>query len=416
MKPTLLFLLLFLPAVCFSQSNFKKGYLITATNDSLPGYINYKERSRNPTEVLFKSTPDSEPKTYLLTDCKRYSIEGYESFERFRVNVSMGEVSLSRLSYALDSSSREETVFLKVLQSGKNVTLYSYTDHIKTRYYLLDRSMQAPAELLMLMYLSPEGGRVQTYGKYLSQLKAASLKYGTTDEKTLTNLKTIRYNKHDLLQVISGINGQQVERRTTPIRLFLGGGLDVSKGTYSGETPYNKPGAQIKQSYSPMLTMGIDLFANPDVGKLIYRAELSLLMSKFENTAMNPESFIEYQKHTFDAYGIALTPRVIYNFYNSEPLKVYAGAGFAINYSTYKDNIVLTQYNSSLNNTSKVEKDKVILKKLYFAPSLSAGVVLKNKIELFGNYYFTSTMSDYSRYNVCIARTDIGLRYLFGTR
>jgi hypothetical protein len=413
MKPTLLFLLLLFPAVCFSQSNFKKGYLISATNDSLPGFIDYKERNRNPTAVVFKTALNADSKTYTLGECKAYSIVGYESYERFPVNISMGEVNLSRLSHALDSSSRRDTVFLKVLQAGKNVTLYSYTDHIKTRFYLRYRDAAEPVELLLAMYLSPEGGAVQTYGKYISQLRSASIKYGNSDEKILARLKSVRYVKADLLQVTSTLNGRQFEKATMPVRFFLGAGLDVSKGTYSGETAFNTDRGQSKQSYSPMLTMGIDVFANPNVGKLIYRAELSFLMSSSENTATNVDPFTDYQKHTFDSYGVVLTPRVIYNFYNSNPLKIYAGAGLAMNYFNHKNNETTTQYNGSTREL-KVEKDKVILHKLYFAPSLSAGVVLKRRIELFGNYYFTSAISDYTMYNVCMTRTDIGLRYLFG--
>jgi hypothetical protein len=50
----------------------------------------------------------------------------------------------------------------------------------------------------------------------------------------------------------------------------------------------------------------------------------------------------------------------------------------------------------------------------YLAPQVSAGIVLKKKIEVFGNYQFNSAITDYSAFNVCMVRLNAGVKYLFG--
>jgi hypothetical protein len=65
MKGLLLFLLIFTQFVAFSQSNFKEGYLITLTNDTVYGLIDFRTDYTNAEVCRFMKSPDAAVETYL---------------------------------------------------------------------------------------------------------------------------------------------------------------------------------------------------------------------------------------------------------------------------------------------------------------------------------------------------------------
>src|SRR4051812_6250005 len=136
MKRFLLYFFLLLPFLSTAQSNYKPGYIFENSGDSIPGLIDYKESDKNPSTIWFKSTVDAPAKVYKVEDCKGYGVNGIERYERFSVKKSLSTEELSKLSVGLDTSWTRVTVLLKVIQAGKKLSLYSYTDNIKTRFYL----------------------------------------------------------------------------------------------------------------------------------------------------------------------------------------------------------------------------------------------------------------------------------------
>jgi hypothetical protein len=412
MKRFFFFLMLLVPFFSIAQSNFRPGYVITNTGDSIPGFINYKERAQNAASFEFKTSVNASTQPYHIDDCKAYGLNGIESYERFTVNVSLNKVDITNLPFALDTTSVRDTVFLRVIQKGKNLSLFSYTDEIKTRFYVKEPDQAAPIELIFSTYFINEGGKTANYDKYMRQLNALMVKNNVSAGQNQIRLRTLKYSKAPILAIVSQINDKKVEKGLKSARLFLGAGLNSSKASYSGKTVFNGPGVRTKTSYAPMITAGIDLFSNPNIGRIIYRAELSFTPAKSEIYAPNTDPTLEYKTHTFKSYSVSITPQVIWNLYNSNPLKFFIGAGAAINVASYKDNVLTTK--TKFTEAPRVEIDKIELNGFYLAPQVSAGIVLKKKIEVFGNYQFNSAITDYSAFNVCMVRLNAGVKYLFG--
>ena len=67
MKKFLTVVVLLVPFLSFAQSNFQPGYLVNSKGDTVKGYVDYRERSLNPTDFRFKTTDDGEAKKYDLT-------------------------------------------------------------------------------------------------------------------------------------------------------------------------------------------------------------------------------------------------------------------------------------------------------------------------------------------------------------
>ena len=418
MQRSFFVLFLLVPFLSFSQSNYKPGYIVTNDGEKIPGLINYKEKEQTPTSVNFKPGERAAAQTYKIADCMEYGLNGLETYQRFAVDVSQSKEDLFDLSFGLDTTVIRDTVFLKVVQAGKNVTLYSYSDRIKTRYYVKEQDSSQPIELVYAIYYVMENGttgnrnKTGTYNKYVRQLNGLMLKNHVLTPANADKLRNITYNKGPLLGIVSLINDEHAATGKKGTRFFVGAALNASKTNYVSSPVWNRPGATAKTSHAPMITAGIDLFSNPNIGRVIYRAELSFTTMKSEMITPNPDPTIAYKKHTFDSYDIIVTPQVIWNAFNSEPFKVFVGAGLSINSVGYKDNVVTTQPKNI--PEPRLEINKYDMEKFYLAPQASAGVVIKKQVEVFGSYMFNSLITTYNGLNIEVTRYNIGLKYLFG--
>lgn len=411
MKRYFLLSMLLTPMLSRAQSNYQKGYVVTNDKDTINGFIDYKENANNPKSVSFKTASKGDAVSYNRQNASAINIAGVESYERFLVNISQSNARIEKLSYGQDTTSIRDSVFLKVIQKGKNVNFYAYTDDNKTRFYLLDKDASEPEELIINTYYLNESGKTRINERYKRQLIAFMLKYNLYQQADSRRIINLRYSKTPLLEEISRINGQELVKEKASFRFFAGAGLSINKLSYAGESQFNRPVTTQKTSYTPMLTAGIDLLANPNIGRMIYRLELSFLMAKGDIKTTAVDRVYAYQQHTFDSYGLTLFPQALYNFYNTPALKVYGGVGLGINLVSYKNNQIATKVIRT--DMLRIEEDGVELERLNFAPALNAGIVIKKKVELFGNYHFTSPISNYTIFNACIQRTNIGIKYLF---
>lgn len=414
MKRFLIYLLSALPFVSAAQSNFHKGYVVTNNNDTLKGYVNYRERSVSPSSVQFKSRPDSKAETFTLKQSSAYAVDGLEKFRRFTVDISMSSGTITNLSIEADSSSRRDTVFLNVIQEGDNVTLYLYKDKVKNRFYILDKDMTVPLELVYERFLDPEEPtRIVTVGKYKGQLMDLIIKYKAGTIADREKIRRVKYDEADLTQIVALINKKEVIQSTySRTRFFAGTGLSISKTAYRGENDLANAGAENKSSVSPILTAGVDLFANPAIGKLIYRVELSLVQSKNDISTTTSTQAQAILTHTFDQYTAMIVPQLIYNVYNTNPLKIFLGAGFAMNISKYSHNRS-SRYNSFRNETT-VTENQIALEAFNTAFPLRVGAVFNKRIEFSAIYTPVTSITNYNLFNIGVQRYTVGLNYLFG--
>ena len=414
MKRFLMAILMACPVFGFAQSNYQKGYVVIKSNDTLKGYVDFKERRKNPVTVDFKTTLSSNRQIFTLANCSAYGVDGQESYQRFAVNISLSQTDIARLSIGPDLSFKRDTVFLKVLQAGKSLSLFSYTDELKTRFYIMPADSLEPAELIRNAYLNEENtGAVVKDNKYVRQLLIELKRLNVSNPAAEKALLRLDYNESAMLKVVSLINGQQLAKsKYKGSRFFAGAGLNASKAGYSGTHRLSNDQARLKTSYLPMLTAGIDLFVKPAIGRLIFRTELSLLMSKSEITVASPTGGELHGRHSFDRTSLVLTPQFIYNVYNTNKLKCFAGLGAGLNFSKTSNN--KSEYLNNIAMENRVVENEVELEKFNYSAQLMAGVVLNKKIEIAAGYSPAVAISDYTLFNVTMQRIRIGINYLFG--
>lgn len=394
------------PVIGFSQANFQKGYIVTNTSDTIKGFVDFKERRTNPTSVVFSKTLNGSSQIFSVRDCAAYGINNAESFRRYVVNISLSEIDISKLSVGKDSTSKRDTVLLKVLQTGENLILFVYKDELKQRFYILDKGRDEPVELLRNLYLKASGGTAFVEDKlYGRQLLTLMKQLGVGTEADEQAVLRMRYDESSMRKVVALINKQQLtksEHRYT--RLFLGSGMAMTDVKYKGTHSLASSATESKTSFLPMFTAGLDLFiVNPAVKRLIFRTELSLLMSK--NEVKNAT-----EKHQFDQVNVSLVPQLIYHLYNGDQFKFFAGGGFGLNYASTTNNLATVQTSAS----PAVEIATLDLEKFYYSLQANAGIVFNKKIEIVLGYSPYTAITNYLMANIGKRQIRLGLNYLFG--
>ncbi|RYU86863.1 hypothetical protein EWM62_17070 [Mucilaginibacter terrigena] len=201
---------LLFPAVCFSQGNFKPGYVITLKGDTLKGFISEHEWDSNPRFVSFKAKGIDEAKKFTVADIGQFTIDSALTYKRFICHISLGTTDENHLA-PKDTTTKLDTVFLEVLQSGKNLSLFSYSDNIKTRFFVSEKNDAAPHELLYRVYVwsntsAANDVRNKTDNVFIQQLGSLALKYGKLTDKLQKTLDHLEYREHSIVKVVSAIN------------------------------------------------------------------------------------------------------------------------------------------------------------------------------------------------------------------
>jgi len=418
MKKNFFNLLLFLPLFSNAQSNYKSGFIVNLKGDTLHGYIDYKEWGRNPQIISFKPTSGGKPRQLGLSDVNYFEIGGYVSYHAYRVAVSLNQIDISSPSSAADTVSEIDTVFLKILQKGRNITLYVYKDKLKERFYIKDNMMVAPKELFYGIYQDINSTNVIDRNTYRDQLSQMVIKYNPRSDKLMRQVQQLYYREDDLISVAAQINGDTKEQaslksaNSSSIRFFAGASFissTLKAGQYYG-SPTSTSGA-------PKIAIGVDAIVNPAVGHLIFRLELAYsgknnysfyeMPDPLDNIAQPETNSIKVQQGIF-----FITPQVIYNIYNADRFKVFVNAGFSINLLSYPKNQVTTyQYGHTI-ATDRFEA--LESESGYSSLQFKAGVVLSKRFEIYAAWFPDANLGNTYTYSQILTSYQVGLNYFLG--
>ena len=212
------FLKLLFPVLLFSLSSSAQGYLpgfiIPNNGDTLKGYIKYVRTENSPRVIRFKADANAKVNKYLVANVRYFSIDiGYPlDFQRYSGPISMDDIKIDNITTLRDTSFRIDTVFLKILRRGKNITLYSYGDALKTRFFVAD-GQSMPTELIFRIYfkdnelhLSHSSNTVNE-ATYKKQLTALAEKYGKIDDNLRIEIAGASYDDETIEHIADKING-----------------------------------------------------------------------------------------------------------------------------------------------------------------------------------------------------------------
>jgi len=329
--------------LCFGQKNFQEGFIVTTAGDTLRGFINYPEREKNPVSVEFKqSLQNSSSQTYTVKDTRFFEITGLEQYIRCTCNISLdNRGDINKLSDFMDTANKTETILLRKIASGNNVQLFSYVDEIKTRFYIQADNATIPKELIFRMYLDLENGaRVIERPDYKNQLKQYATTFNINPSSFQQKLEKAKYNVADLRALVNLINNNtesnaDAEKKFRSIRFFINAGLNRASFQFTGSKDFGANSFSFSTSNLPVFAIGFDGFFNPKIGRAFMRQELSFMINQHNGQSTYysiPESY--YLKQAI----FSLSSSYLYNLYNKSSVKVFVGAGAAINFTKTIEN------------------------------------------------------------------------------
>jgi hypothetical protein len=225
-------LIILLPLFSLAQGNYQPGLVVNLKGDTSHGFINYGEWESMPKNIYFKTDPNNPPVKLSADKIKYFSVSvGYLSeYQSYKGHLTTDKTEINHLYVGRDTSFRIDTVFLKIIQKGKNIVLFSYSDNIKTRYFISKNLDDQPEELIYRIYFNSEdeNGRdrtsyERTFMKQLSAV-AAKLNDATLNEMIIK----ADYSETDLINIagrINGISDKELLKKSashhTPLKFIL---------------------------------------------------------------------------------------------------------------------------------------------------------------------------------------------------
>ena len=414
--------------IVFAQTNYKAGYVINLKGDTLHGFVNLKEWDSNPTDIYFKTdASDSKVEKLSAKDISRFVINGYEDYRAYNVKISLATVDERKASFKIDTTFKTDTVFLKVLATGKHVTLFKYSDLIKNRFYFLDSTLVNPEEfnysvyndtVNMVTYVDTKV-KYETKGFY-RQIGTLAYRYHFDINKT-TNGAFIEYKEQDLIKFINALNrvdaSQSIKSPAVhyPIRSFIGLAEDFNTFQYAGSSPF--PHNFPVKYQSPEFLFGVDVFMNPNVGRTFFRFDMRLSYGSFDikdssfpnNVLVKYDYYAQYLKQI----NASIEVLAVYNIYNKKMFKFFVGGGLNISYYKYTTNYFETDADNALlyavNNYPEMQSflTTVVVK---------SGFEIDRRIALYASYQptITTVLKDYVGMSASLKTWSVGVNYLFG--
>jgi len=421
----LLCVLLLLPFFSAAQSNYRAGYVVTSKGDTVKGFIDYQAWDSNPTSISFKSAlADQEKKTFSMGGMRSFSVTGIAAYKKFLCVISMDITDERHVIEGRDTSFRIDTVFLKVLQQGKNVTLYSYTDNMKTRYYVGEAPDYKPTELTYRLYIDREAtnvaGNTVNENTYQKQLFALANKYNAMDDKMTQTLEDpyLYYREGDLLKIVSRINNiskaefEQKYNGHSKISLYAGIGVNISSISSDSQSSYSLGGGTGHTSSLPSFDLGIDLVPDPNGGRVELRAEVSVNPTTMDAKYKLNVAPYSAAEASFNQLGIYFTPQVMYNFYNAPNFKFYLGFGYSLTYSSFSNPYFQAQNKADQN--AGFPQESFNFQKSNTAFLFKAGFRIYRNLEIYADYYTSQSSSLAGYFALDTQNTVIGVNYFFG--
>lgn len=151
----LLTLLISLHFTCFSQIVFEPGYYISNDGHRVEGLIKNMDWETSPDNFLFQETTGGAARQFRISDAKEFGIINASRYVRATVDVDYSSNNLESLSSSPQPEYKKETVFLRLLVSGK-ASLYRHAGSGREWYFLqYDTTSMVP--LVYKLYKLPGG-------------------------------------------------------------------------------------------------------------------------------------------------------------------------------------------------------------------------------------------------------------------
>jgi hypothetical protein len=398
--------------------------VVTTAGDTLHGFINYKEWSTSPASFSFKERATSPTVMELgQSDIRYLEVTNVEAYQYYLGPVTMNPVDLERHTYLNTSTTEPIAIFLKVHVAGSSVDLLSYTDKLKTRYFIQLKNGSHPQELHFNRAFAPDSRtRVVEQKGYVGQLQHLAKTLDTNSPQLQRKIESAKYSENDLEKIILSMNGS--EGRKDPVikalkpktRFFAGMALNSSSikvERFIGlENTESNPA-----SVMPRLAVGFDVFRNKYTQQFYLRMELAATSTNYhlENKVSNRNGYYNTYSYKVKQQTASLSPQLVYTLFNRGNFKHYLGLAASINLANYPENIhrIESYYNDGeARGAPAINEIRLPLKSFWHSYSIRTGVIILKKLEFTALYSPPTPLSEFSPISIKQQSFAVGVNYL----
>jgi len=206
MKLLFALLIAFLSSTAVAQP-YLDGYIIKPNGDTLKGLIRYPDYNRwqkCPTSIKFKSDRKARALNFTAGAIREFHVNDHETYITFAGLVSADGNSYPITGFKLDTSKKQDTIFLKQIAKGKHLTLYYHNDRYKTRYFISENN-GTPVELEFHLYFENPNKLVQR-PMYHGWLMSLANKYEPENVALIKKIPEIQFAETDFEDFVNEIN------------------------------------------------------------------------------------------------------------------------------------------------------------------------------------------------------------------
>lgn len=299
-KLLLLIALIYITKFSFSQTDYRKGFVITNAGDTLSGLVDYREKAKAYKSCDFKASKVQNAITYEPGSIIGYGFENDKFFQSREISI---------------KNQPSQVVFVEVIVSGL-VSLYKFKDT-----YFIEKDNKGLQQLLN------ETKEVFIDGKRV--LKNSNQYIGTINmlvsdcAEIRTKVQKIKLDQKALTNLIEDYNRCKeapsitfkAKKPWTKARIGVSGGFNVSKLNFKANPTYEHLAGNFEVSKSPMIGASLDILSPRLSERISFHAGLDYLTSKYYNyTLYNSSSSVERNYVTIELQQLKVPIGIRYTF------------------------------------------------------------------------------------------------------
>jgi hypothetical protein len=326
MKKTILFLLLLTFFTnTIAQIDEPEGTIETLTGETINCKIRYSNWSVNP--LFIEVIQNDNLKRYYPNEIRGFTVNKLR-YVTSVVSFYKGTLEMSMLPENYSEERTSETVFLKLLVSGK-YSLYTLRNESRD-YYFIQKPDDVPVELVYRLKMKNRLlGEDKTYQSQLAALAENEAKPSPFVE----NAYSLNYEANELMKYVQRINGNNTTAANDRseklyVNFEAGAGVIVPNFIAKGEAivaPINTISAETV--VAPVISAGLVLSRNPQFSYSRFLINFSLVSFavKGQSATINTPGINYYEQYNFRVSQFNTGLGMVQLLKSARKMKVYAG-------------------------------------------------------------------------------------------
>jgi len=328
----------------FAQKNYVEGHIVTFENDTLSGFIDYRNWKKNPRFISFRKIKESDAVVYSPKEIKGFEV-GEEIYISSSLKIETSPIKLKELTDNKEFLYTYEMVFLQTLIKGDK-GLYLFRNKTKSQFYIFENGSFDLLEYKRYTF-NDQGGKLLRENKtYLSQLgqylsDCASLQRTLKDTKyTIKSLENLFEFYYDCSSSVVEFQ-KKSKKPIYHVGLVAGGSMSILRFKKGNRSSFVKD-KNLAPSYNFTGGGFLEVVLPRNFQKWSFYSEL--LYTQY-SIAFEEENTTSTLGLYYDLAYIRLNNMVRYHYYLND-LKLFVNAGVSFG--------VTVKYNSYQSDESKL--------------------------------------------------------------